>query len=88
MSINQFKNDKTMISKSQINGKFLKEYPMLKGVKIEDIKKNFDNFKDKKGCKTGNPLNKNQQKFVYYMKKDELARITFKDYFRLSRKGK
>lgn len=33
MSINQFKNDKTMISKSQINGKFLKEYPMLKGVK-------------------------------------------------------
>lgn len=86
MSINQFKNDKTMISKSQINGKFLKEYPMLKGVKIEDIKKNFDRCHSKDTVLTGNPLNKNQQKHVSYVKKSELAKITFRDYFRLSRK--
>jgi len=82
--VNELLNNKKFITKSKINSKFKKEYPPLKDIPIKDIKDIFDDCK-KRTCKVGNPYNKNQQRHISFVDKDELALRVVKDYFRMPR---
>lgn len=77
--INELLNNKNFITKSKINSKFKKEYPMLPNIPLKDIKEIFDECKSKT-CIVGNPKNKRQQKHIKFVSKEELALRILKHY--------
>jgi len=80
-----YSKDPNYICKSKINSKIRNELGIPDYVSINELKENFD-MCDYKTQKTGNSLNKNQQRHTKFVYKKELRDMTIKGHTRLHKR--
>lgn len=80
--VNELVGNKRYITKSKINSKLKKEYPMLKNIPLKDIKETFDECRQEV-CRVGNPEIFWQQKHIRFVDREELVMRVLRDYSHL-----
>ena len=85
----EFNNDITKnpnyITKSKIDGKFIKSLNLPKGINVKFVKECFENAPFKY-VKTGNPYNEYMQRHTKVVSKKDLQYEIFKEYRSIKRR--